>query len=117
MKETEISTLTSDEIKVLSIFKERVKQEFNVRKVILFGSRSRGDHSLESDIDLLVLVDEPKNRNNRERLSDIKFDVIMEQHAYLSPMLENYHDWENGTDAISHPLRDNILEEGIEIDL
>lgn len=36
----------------------RVGKEFKLKKVLLFGSRSRGDHYPHSDIDLLLISDD-----------------------------------------------------------
>lgn len=36
----------------------RVNQKFRLKRVILFGSRSRGDFYAKSDIDLLLISDE-----------------------------------------------------------
>lgn len=36
-------------------FKERLSQRFCVTKMILFGSRARGDHLKTSDVDLIVV--------------------------------------------------------------
>lgn len=38
---------------------ERIVQEFDPQKIILFGSHARGDANRWSDIDLLVVFDEP----------------------------------------------------------
>ena len=43
---------------------ERIVQEFDPQKIILFGSHARGDATRWSDIDLLVVFDEPVD--NRE---------------------------------------------------
>ena len=37
---------------------KRVNQKFKLKRVILFGSRSRGDFYAKSDIDLLLISDE-----------------------------------------------------------
>jgi uncharacterized protein len=38
---------------------ERIVEEFDPQKIILFGSHARGDANRWSDIDLLVVFDEP----------------------------------------------------------
>ena len=72
MKETGIRDVVLDEIK-------NYAKEFDIKKVILFGSRARGDYKEKSDIDLAVsgenisafsiMVDE-----NTSTL--LKFDIV-----------------------------------------
>lgn len=47
MKETGIQSLVMQEIRELA-------QKYNLDKVILFGSRARGDYKSRSDIDLAI---------------------------------------------------------------
>ncbi|RKY97886.1 MAG: hypothetical protein DRQ10_08030 [Candidatus Hydrothermota bacterium] len=47
--------MTNDEI--IKEIVERLKKVPEVKKIIVFGSRARGDYSEESDIDLLVIGD------------------------------------------------------------
>lgn len=48
-----------------------LKKIFSPEKIILFGSRVRGDHLKDSDFDLIVISDKFRNINFRE--SNIKF--------------------------------------------
>lgn len=41
---------------------QRLIREANPRKIILFGSHARGDHSVDSDLDFLVILPEVKDR-------------------------------------------------------
>lgn len=41
---------------------QRLIREIHPRKVILFGSHARGDHTGESDLDFLVILHEVKDR-------------------------------------------------------
>jgi len=43
----------------------RIVDTSHPEKVILFGSRARGDARLDSDIDLLVVADDPRPRSLR----------------------------------------------------
>lgn len=52
---------------------KRIRESFgtNVEKIILFGSYARGDYSNESDVDILVIVDDAdlyKYRKTRAKL-------------------------------------------------
>jgi len=72
MKETGIKEIVLEEIR-------NYAKQFNIKKVILFGSRARGDYKAKSDIDLAVsgenisafsiMVDE-----NTSTL--LKFDIV-----------------------------------------
>lgn len=47
---------------ISTAIEEAVIREVNPRKIILFGSCARGDHTGESDLDFLVILHEVKDR-------------------------------------------------------
>ena len=53
-----VGALSPQEEQVVQAFATRVRERFTeqVRDVRLFGSKARGDHDAESDIDVLVIV-------------------------------------------------------------
>jgi predicted nucleotidyltransferase len=51
-----------DQASILTIVRERIVREFNPLKIILFGSRARGDARVDSDVDLLVVFSEVSNK-------------------------------------------------------
>ena len=50
--------------------------EKTVTDVILFGSTARGEATLESDVDLLILTTDPKPWKIRQRLYDLVYPII-----------------------------------------
>jgi len=46
----------------ISFIKSRLLENFELNKIILFGSHARGDADDKSDIDLLIVTSEIKNR-------------------------------------------------------
>lgn len=61
-------------------FKERLK------KIIIFGSRARGDYSKESDYDCLIILD--KIRPNDEKfLDDIETRMLLSHYVVFSTFL------------------------------
>jgi predicted nucleotidyltransferase len=70
----------------------------NIKKVILYGSYVRGEATKDSDIDILVLVDKSLNPFEvRESLSDLLFDILLEEGELISviavpeQLFENYN--------------------------
>lgn len=55
-------------------------------RVVLFGSRARGEGRDDSDLDLLMEVDDP-TRVDRGDLVDLACDVGLEHHLVLSPLV------------------------------
>jgi len=56
MKSFESTSLTKNESDAIDAAVRMLKSEFSVVKVILFGSKARGDHDEHSDIDLFVVA-------------------------------------------------------------
>lgn len=80
--------------------------------IILYGSYARGEEEVESDIDILILLDKDKVTWNDEKkvkypLYDIEFDIG----KIISPLVLSKKDWE--TRHHITPFYENIINEGI----
>jgi len=58
-----------DIIKGLKNFLEELNKDFEIDKVIFFGSRANGNSTKDSDIDLIIVSDDFKEMNFFERVS------------------------------------------------
>ncbi len=79
--------------KDLSIAREFKRRAVNalprrVAKVVLYGSRARGDARKDSDWDVAVFINGQPTRRDRTILSHISFDMMMEtgQHVQAMPV-------------------------------
>ncbi len=78
----------------------RIAKENDIERVILFGSRAKGDHTERSDIDIAVCG------NN---FDDFYWDINEKVHSLLS------FDIVNLNDEIACDLKDEIESDGITI--
>ena len=87
----------------------------HVRKIILFGSYARGDFDSDSDIDIMVLVDYPREDigNIRSKMSDISFELSYDNNIEINPLIQNedfFTRW-----IRSYPFYNNVVNEGVEL--
>jgi predicted nucleotidyltransferase len=81
-----------------------------IKKVILYGSYTRGEATRDSDIDVLVLVDQSLNPFEvRESLSDLLFDILLEEGELVSVIAVPEHLFEN----YNSPFMLNVKKEGV----
>ncbi|MCK4224921.1 MAG: nucleotidyltransferase domain-containing protein [candidate division Zixibacteria bacterium] len=81
-----------------------------IKQVILYGSCARGKATKDSDIDLLVVVDDSLNPFEvRKSLSDTIFDVLLEKGELFSVIVVPEHFFKN----YNSPFLLNVKEEGI----
>jgi len=81
-----------------------------IKKVILYGSYVRGAATRDSDIDLLVLVDQSLNPFEvRESLSDLLFDMLLEEGELVSVIVVPEDFFEN----YNSPFMLNAKKEGV----
>lgn len=75
---------------LIKTYGERIKQ------VILYGSQVRGETTQDSDVDILVVVDESTNPFEvRKSLSDLLFDIILEEGELVSVIAVPEHFFKN----------------------
>ena len=83
-----------------------------IKEIILYGSHARGEATKDSDIDLLVLVDDSVNPSDvRRSLSDLLFDILLEKGELVSVVVLPKTFFEN----YNHPFVINVRKEGIRI--
>jgi predicted nucleotidyltransferase len=93
---------------------ERVKKEvlkdYPSAKIILYGSRARGDFEGLSDWDFLILVNEEINFNQKLEINDKLFAIELEIDEILSPIIHNTSEWSRLKDT---PFYKNVQQDGI----
>lgn len=73
---------------------------------ILYGSRARGDNRDDSDVDILVIVDDDEDLGSViDRSVDALYRFQLEHDLVIHPMPARRSTWENGTYAIVRHAR------------
>ena len=80
--------------------------------VILYGSQARGTSNKQSDIDILILVDNDKiTYSDEQRIKYPVYDLEFETGKIISPVIVSRNDWE--TRHKITPFYKNIQKEGV----
>jgi len=106
--------------KLLAILLE-VKEEAlklfgdKLRELILYGSYARDEQDPESDIDIMILVDEEEVtlRKYRNKIVDIMTDLSLKYDTFISITKTTYSRYNEYLDVL--PYYQNIYKEGVEI--
>jgi uncharacterized protein len=106
---TSDSTIKND--KILGFFVREIRDRLgdNLRKIILFGSRARGDNFEDSDYDCLLVVDR-LDRSVKDDIDEVGGTVLYEFCRLIGSIPISSQDYENN---IYEPLLINVRKEGI----
>jgi predicted nucleotidyltransferase len=94
-----------------SQLKKKFKEKLN--KIILFGSYARGDYDNESDIDILVLVEDVELKKYNDEIVDFEVDLTIKYGILPSIILRNTHYFNENKEVI--PFLRSVEKEGVEI--
>jgi predicted nucleotidyltransferase len=83
-------------------------------EIILYGSRSRGDAVIESDWDLLILVDGPVTDERTDRIRHQLYEIEWESEVVLSSIIRNREEWNSGIYQ-TLPFHQRVEQEGIKL--
>ncbi len=113
MKTTEkFKYLTNNEKKALKELKKEVLKLYPDAKLILFGSKVRGDFDEESDVDVLVVLPE-LNFDKKEIIWDISNEINLKYDTSLSVVLIDKNKFHPETiDLMVLPFYSNVKEDG-----
>lgn len=95
---------------ILDKFKALLAERVKVYKLILFGSRARGDAGSSSDMDVLVILDGSPSEKDFDIVSDCAWTAGFEYGIVVVPVVYSRNEWENS------PERYSLLAHAIEKD-
>ena len=99
---------------ILDKIKNTVLDAAPSAEVILYGSYARGNHTPDSDIDILILLDTEKpSKEDIRRIRYPLYDIEFETGIIISPIVFSKKDWE--TKHRITPFYENVHKEGRQI--
>jgi len=96
----------------------KIKQLVNLTEpsatIILYGSHARGQNKKQSDIDLLILVDNDKvTYSDEQRIKYPLYDLEFETGKVISPLIFSRNDWE--TRHSTTLFYKNVKKDGVQL--
>ncbi|HAQ21048.1 MAG TPA: hypothetical protein DCR40_17715 [Prolixibacteraceae bacterium] len=96
---------------ILQLIKLSVKSTDPDATLILYGSYARGDYSADSDVDLLILLNQDRiTRLDEKRIKYPLYDIEFETGTIISPLVFSKKDWE--TRHRITPFYENVKKDG-----
>jgi len=97
------------------MFAQRITHEYPVAQIVVFGSRARNTHRVDSDADIAIIL-----RGNTKpfiqtklAMADVAFDVMLETGILVQPLPVWESEW-NSPQAYSNPiLLEKIAADGV----
>ncbi|MFO0754640.1 MAG: nucleotidyltransferase domain-containing protein [Thermodesulfovibrionales bacterium] len=81
------------ENRIVEKFKALLLRKGNVHRIILFGSRARGDAGKYSDMDVVVILDESAAEQDFEYVSDCAWEAGFEYGIVVVPVVFTRQEW------------------------
>lgn len=85
-----------------------------IKTIYLFGSRARGDAKPYSDYDLLFVVTQEFNFEDKSRLYDFVMDILLDTGRLVSLKIFKEKEFER-LRHLGTPFTKNILREGVKV--
>jgi predicted nucleotidyltransferase len=91
---------------------ESVQRDYPDARIILYGSRARGEARADSDLDMLVLLSSDISSQERCRIHDQLYEIGLDQDVVISAIIKSVWHWERPMSRAT-PLYEAIQNEGI----
>jgi predicted nucleotidyltransferase len=106
--------LNEIEKKAIGELIEKLKETYgeNLVKVILYGSKARGDQTEDSDIDIMIILQDFKNKVEEiKKVSAIVSSINFIYEVFISPVILRKNDYETGNLLLVR----NVIKEGFDL--
>jgi DNA polymerase sigma len=106
--------MNAKELEILHNLKDLLRKKVKLHRVILFGSRARGEATPDSDMDVLIILDEPITNEIRNIVSDCAWKAGFDDGIVVASIVFSRDEWENGPEYYS-PFAEAVRSEGIPV--
>jgi predicted nucleotidyltransferase len=106
--------LNEIEKKAINELIEKLKETYgdNLFKVILYGSKARGDQTEDSDIDIMIILQDFKNKVEEiKKVIAIVSSINFIYEVFISPVILRKNDYETGNLLLVR----NVIKEGFDL--
>jgi predicted nucleotidyltransferase len=81
-------TCDAETLRAVETFVRLIRPSYSFRNIIVFGSRARGEHRQDSDLDLAIILEgETGDRAKIVReMAGLAFDAMLESGVLVSPL-------------------------------
>jgi uncharacterized protein len=104
--------ITERDLRAIKAAVEMLIERFPVEKVILYGSKARGDSDEDSDTDLLLVTSRPIHWKERKAIIDALFEIQLAYDAIISILTVTAEDWLGGV-FTAFPIYREIMRDGV----
>ena len=109
MKEFIKHSLTNREKKALKEIKDFINQTFKESKIFIYGSKTYGEPTQESDLDLLIIVPNLNWKVKKKIINKIT-EINWKYDTNISPIVVSEEEW---TKYPTMPLFQEVKEKGL----
>jgi len=98
----------------LEAVRDRLTAQFEIDRVVVFGSAAWGRPDEESDVDVLIVLKDKLDLETEDRISRVIFEINLEYDTNLSELIVDRHTWDYGL-ASAMPIHEAIEKRGIPV--
>lgn len=98
--------------KLLAELKALILKDYPSTKIILYGSRSRGDYKLSSDWDILIVINDDLQEREKIEIQNKIYDIELKTGDIINSIIHTEREWYNPLMQAT-PFFANVKKEGI----
>ncbi|MCX6841335.1 MAG: nucleotidyltransferase domain-containing protein [candidate division WOR-3 bacterium] len=106
--------MTAQEASIIDQLRAKLQARLHLSRLVLFGSRARGDAAPDSDLDILVILNAVVDREAEDYVNDSAWEVGLAHGVVIVPVTVSRYDWEEGL-LSSSLLAIAVKQEGITV--
>lgn len=98
-------------------FLEIIEDQYDISRVLLYGSRARQTHRPDSDADVAILLHGKPKRflPTKLEMADVAYEVFLETGIRIQPLPIWEQEWKHPKQYSNPELLENIAKEGVPV--